>query len=313
MNTINTLPATDIAEEQVALKATPNTKAYVALFVGAACIGFSAIFTKLAGVPGPVAGFYRAAIATAFLAIPYIIIVRREGMVRPNVSGKDVRRIAFLLAALAGLFFALDLSAWNTSLLMTSAANSTLLGNTSTLWVSLGAAFIFHESLKRRFWLGMVVAILGAVIVVGPELQHPTLGLGDLLALVSSLFYTGYLLTTPRARRYLGTLQFMWLSSAVAALFMFLFVLATSESFTGYSADQYMALVGLGLVSHVTGWMCINYALGHLPAPVASVSLLSQPVFTAIVAVPILGEGLSLYQVGGGLLVLVGIYIVNRR
>ncbi len=160
----------------------------------------------------------------------------------------------------------------------------------------------------------MALAVLGAVVVVGRDaFEHPRLGLGDLLALAGSFFYAGYMLGTQRARRYVGTLPFMWLSSAVAAAVLLAYVLIRGEPLSGYAPNQYMALAALGLISHVLGWLSINYALGHLPAPIASVTLLSQPVITALVAVPLLGEGLSPFQISGGLLVLLGIYAVNRR
>ncbi len=292
---------------------SPGLRAYAALALGAVCIGFSAIFTKWAGVDGPVSGLYRVAIATVVLAIPFVLQQARQ---RNSTASqrKGISRLALGLAALAGLFFALDLGFWNTSLSFTSAANSTLLGNTSTLWVSLGATLLFNESLRRRFWSGMLLALAGAFIVVGRDVFiHPNLGWGDLLALCSSLFYAGYLLDTQRARRYLGTLPFMWLSSVAASLVLLVYVLATGLKLAGFSPDTYLALLALGLISHVLGWLFINYALGHLPASTTAVSLLSQPVITAILAVPLLGEDLSIYQIGGGVLVLTGIYIVNRR
>jgi drug/metabolite transporter (DMT)-like permease len=215
---------------------------------------------------------------------------------------------------LAGLFFALDLGVWNTSLLFTSAANSTLLGNLSTLWVSLAALLIFHESLKRRFWLGMVIALVGVAIVVGRDfVEHPSLSWGDLLAVLSSTFYAAYILATNRVRQGLGTMHFMWISTAAAAVILFVYVLIMREQLWGFTAGQWWALVALGLITHALGWMSINYSLGHLPAPLTSVSLLSQPVITALLAVPLLGEALAINQIGGGLLVLFGIYIVNRR
>jgi drug/metabolite transporter (DMT)-like permease len=254
------------------------------------------------------------------LAVPFAVHVIRVQSVTSNFerqgAGQSQRAARYLLlaTALAGLFFALDLGFWNTSLLFTSAANATLLGNTSTLWVALGATLFFHERLRRRFWAGMLLAFAGAVVIVGRDaFEHPTLGWGDLLALTSSTFYAAYLLNTERVRRYMDTLTFMWLSSAAASLFLLAYVLATGQQLTGFSANTCLALIALGLISHAGGWLAINYALGHLPASLASVTLLSQPVITALVAVPLLGEGLSLYQVGGGVLVLIGVYIVNRQ
>ena len=218
------------------------------------------------------------------------------------------------LALLAGCFFAGDLSLWNTSLLYTSAANSTLLGNTSTLWVSLWALLVLHEVLHRRFWVGTALALVGATLIVGPDMRGgATEGWGDFLALGSSLFYAAYLLTTGRVRRTAGTVEFMWLSSFGAALVLLVFNVATGLPLWGFTFDQYAALVALGLISHVAGWLCINYALGHVRASLTSVSLLAQPVITAIASVPLLGEALSVAQIVGGGLVLAGIYLANRR
>jgi drug/metabolite transporter (DMT)-like permease len=294
----------------------PLLKAYGGLALGVLCIGFSAIFTKWADVPGPVSAFYRVLIATVALAIPFALQSARRSAAQDGeaIRSGRVPTAALWLTALAGMFFALDLGFWNTSLFYTSAANSTLLGNTSTLWVSLAALLIFHESLKRRFWLGMAIALVGAAIVVGRDVfEHPNLGFGDLLSVFSSFFYAGYLLLTGRARQHMGTLRFMWLSSLVATILLFVYVLVMQEQLTDFSANTWLSLLALGLISHALGWMAINYALGHLPAPLTAVTLLSQPVITALLAVPLLGESISVYQVAGGLLVLLGVYIVNRK
>ena len=305
----------------------PQLRAFAALGLGALCIGFSAIFTKWAGVAGPVSGFYRVGIATLVLAIPFATHLFRNARggrasteaIQEGSAPAANRRVVITWSilgatALAGLFFASDLGLWNTSLLFTSAANSTLLGNTSTLWVSIGAMLLFGVSLRRRFWAGMGIALVGAIIIVGRDaVEHPHLGWGDLLAVGSSLFYAGYILNTQRVRRKLDTLSFMWLSSASAAVLLLLFCLVVGLPLTGYSARTYGDLLALAIISHVIGWMAINYSLGHLPAPIAAVSLLSQPVFTAIASIWLLNEPLSVYQVGGGALVLLGIYVVNRR
>jgi drug/metabolite transporter (DMT)-like permease len=82
---------------------------------------------------------------------------------------------------------------------------------------------------------------------------------------------------------------------------------------TGYPAVTYWSLIALALVTQVGGYLCINYALGHLPASIVSPTMLGQPVLTALLAVPLLGEPLILVQIGGGLLVLGGIWLIHQR
>lgn len=74
----------------------------------------------------------------------------------------------------------------------------------------------------------------------------------------------------------------------------------------------WLALVGVGLISQLGAYYALVHALGHLPATITSVGLLAHVPCTAILAVLLLGEPLSWTQVLGGVVVLAGIYVVNR-
>jgi drug/metabolite transporter (DMT)-like permease len=73
-----------------------------------------------------------------------------------------------------------------------------------------------------------------------------------------------------------------------------------------------LALLGLSLVSQLGGYLALTYALGHLPATITSVSLLSQGPLTAVLAALLLGEPLTRYQIAGGVLVLLGVGLANH-
>lgn len=277
---------------------------YAALLVGLAGIAFSAIFVKLANVPGAPSGFYRMAIAAAVMAIPFGVHLRR----RVPLSKKHVG-----FAVLAGLFFAGDLATWNTAILIGSASNATLFGNTSPLWVGIGAMVLFKEHLRPRFWVGMLISLTGAVVILGHDLMvHPAIGRGDILGLIAGFCYALFFLATQRARDALSSLSVWWISSATSAVALLIVGLLLGQPFSGYSPTSYAHLLILAIVVQVLGWMSISYALGHLPASLVSTTLLAQPVLTAIAAVPLLGETLSAEQLAGGALVLAGIYLVHR-
>ena len=70
---------------------------------------------------------------------------------------------------------------------------------------------------------------------------------------------------------------------------------------------------GAGLFPQVFGWLAINQALGHIRPTVASVSLLGQSVFTALFSIPVLGEMLTINEIAGAVVVLAGIYLVNKK
>jgi drug/metabolite transporter (DMT)-like permease len=90
-------------------------------------------------------------------------------------------------------------------------------------------------------------------------------------------------------------------------------ILLLGQPLTGFSAQVWIALLGLGLIPQFIGWLAINYAMGHLPAARVSVTLLGQSVVTAILGILFLREALSLADITGGIMVLIGIYLVNQR
>lgn len=104
-----------------------------------------------------------------------------------------------------------------------------------------------------------------------------------------------------------------WISAITSAVALLIFSMALGQPLTGYPASAYWSLIALALVTQVGGYLCINYALGHLPASIVSPTLLGQPVLTALLAVPLLGEPVTLVQMGGGVLVLGGIWLIHRR
>lgn len=284
---------------------TPMARVYGVLAVGLVCIGLSAIFTRFAQVPGTVSALYRVGIAAIVLAPLFTRNMRRGNVARG-------RRV-WLLTAAAGLFFMLDVAVWNTALFMTNAANATLMANDAPIVVGLVALLVFHERLRISYWLGLTIALSGMGIIVGLDLFSGSgIGAGDLLAMLAGVFYALYMLVIQRVRVWMDTLSSLWISTVVGTLLLLALNLALGRTLWGFTPGQYVALLALGLISQVAGYLAINYALGHLPASVVSPTLLGQPILTALFAVPLLGEILEPRQIVGGLVALVGIYLVNR-
>ncbi len=277
---------------------------YLALGIGTLSLGFSAIFVRWADAPGSVASFYRMLVPVFLLAWPFYRRVKaRESLPRQGLG----------FAVLGGLFFAADLAFWSTGVVLSGATNPTLLANTAPLWVGLGALFFFREKLNAMFWAGLLLAMTGAVVILGLDsLRAASFGLGTLLGLFAGIFYGGYYLITQRGRETLDSLTYFWPAAVSSTLGLLVLNLALRQPLTGYSAFTYLNFFALGLVPQVFGYLAINYALGYLPASVVAPTMLGQPVLTAILAGPLLGEALSLWQVLGGIAVLVGVYVVHR-
>jgi len=276
---------------------------YFALVVAIVCIAWSAIFVRWTSIPGPASAFYRLLIPAIVLLPTFLIPGRRQKL--------SIR--SYSIIAIGGFFFALDLAFYNTSILRTNAANATLLGNNTPIVVGLLTWIVFRRRPALSFWVGLALAVAGSLVIMAADVaKHAKFGWGDAMALAAAACFAVYLLATEQIRAHTGTLEFLRLAILSSTIFMFLFTLILRVQLAVPDRHTFLALLGLGLISQLGGYLALTYALGHLPATVTSVSLLSQGPLTALLAALLLGEPLTGYQIAGGALVLVGVGLANR-
>jgi drug/metabolite transporter (DMT)-like permease len=277
--------------------------AYIALGLGVMALTVSPLFVRWADAPGIITSFYRYTLATLFLAPFFIHHLRNHGKLTPA-------QIRFPIVA--GVFTALDHGFWSTAIDRTTVANATLLNYISPLWVALFAWIVWREHLGFRFWISLVAILAGASAVLGSTiLIRPHFVQGDFLAIISSFFYAGFFLATQKGRNHLGTVPFLWITMLVGSLCLLSGARTLGMPILGYSRATYVTFLLAALISQLCGYFLITYALGTLPASVVMPTMVAQPVLTAIIAIPIVGEPLLTGQILGGLVALLGIYIIN--
>src|ERR1700690_124135 len=174
--------------------------AYLALIAGIVCIAWSAIFVRWTDIPGPASAFYRMLIP-ALALLPTFFFDGERAPVSPRT---------LWIIGLGGFFFALDLALYNTSILKTSAANATLLGNNTPIAVGLLTWLIFGKRPASAFWLGLLMAVSGTLVILWADLgRHARFGIGDLMALGAAACFAVYLLATERVRATTSTVAFL--------------------------------------------------------------------------------------------------------
>ncbi len=272
---------------------------------GATAIATSALWVKVSEA-GPVAtAFWRVALATPFLVL-WMTLERRRAPA-PN----PVRQRWLLLAV--GLFFAGDLAVWHWSIVLTSVANSTLLANLAPIFVTLAAWLLFRRSPSGRFLAGLALAIAGTMLLIGGDFQvRGTALIGDLLGVVTAMFYAGYQITVTRARAMTSTAVVMVASGLISAAVLLPIAWASGEQLLPATATGWWILIGLALTSQVAGQSLIAYAMAHLPATFSSVALLFQPVMATVFAWILFGEAMTPLAIAGGIAVLIGIRMAHQ-
>jgi drug/metabolite transporter (DMT)-like permease len=283
-----------------------NRWALAALFAGAIGIAFAPIFVRWSEV-GPVAtAFWRLALALPLLAVWAALQPRATGA-GPSSGGN------WTLAAVAGLFFAADLAVWHWSIRLTSVANATFFANLAPIVVTLGAWLLFRERARPVFFAGLVLALAGSGLLMGANLGGAASRLvGDMLGMLTAVFYAGYQLSVKRLRNTQSAARIMLVSGTACAGALLPATLLMGETLLPQSLTGWLVLAGLAVVCQFGGQSLIAWAVAHLSASFSSVSLLLQPVAAAAFAWLLFGEALAALQWLGAAAVLAGIWLARR-
>jgi drug/metabolite transporter (DMT)-like permease len=284
--------------------------AILALFVGAVTIAFAPILVRLSEVGPSATGFHRFLLAIPLYWAMAATLPRAtvaEGSERPT-SVRD-----FVLISMAGVYLAADVAVWHYSIQMTTVANSTLLANVAPVFVVLAGWILFGTRVTGTYMIGLAAAMTGVFILSRASLslseEH---FIGDLLGVLTAVFYAAYQMSVERLRKRFSTVTIMKYAIPASALIMLPVALASGDDLLPVTLAGWGFLIALAAGPQVFGQGLIAWALAHLPVAFASVSLLVQPVTAALVAWVLFGEQIGAQQAVGGVIVLAGIMLARR-
>lgn len=221
---------------------------------------------------------------------------------------------------LIGYGFTLSIfnSLWTESVALNGAAIATVLGYCSAGFTALLGWWLLKESLG---WVKLVavIACLGGCVLVSDALNVQAWQanlFGILTGAFSGLTYAAYsLMGRSAAQRGLNPWTSLLYTFGFAAIFLLSYnilpglITARSMDFLipQLPASGWGFLFLLAAGPTLLGFGLYNVSLGYLPSSVANLIVSSEPAFTAVIAFFLLGEQLSLSQLAGSLIILLGV------
>lgn len=280
----------------------------IGLGVALAAISTSAILIRWSGAPSLVKAFYRSLFTTLLLA-PLGLRYREEF----GLIGR--RDAAFAVAA--GIALAIHFAAWFESLEWTSIAASVTLVQTQPIFVAIAAWALLEERLTPTMVGGILMALLGSVLMSGSNLlgggaigANPLWG--NALAVLGAVLAAGYVLAGRSLRQRISLVPYVLIVYGVATVVLFVVAASGGHQFTGYPGREWLLFLAMAIGPGIFGHTLINWALKYVESTVVSVSLLVEPLGSALLALVIFLEVPSFWTILGGAIVLGGIFVTAR-
>lgn len=289
-----------------------QARAYVALLLIVALWGSFPALAKLAlqDFPPVALAAVRCAIASAFLVL---LLARAGAGIVGEITPPALR--AFAILALAGIVGSTQLT--YLSLYYTTASNVVILQVATPVMVAIGARVYLREQLGRWQWVGVWLSACGVLLVITrgrlASLRLEELRAGDFINLASMVGWTAYTVYGKRvlatyspalattAAYVLGTLVLIPLAVVTAPLFP----PPRLGSALAWGVILYQAL--LGAVAHVWWYRAVEV----VGPSIAAVFMYLQPVVGLALSALLLAEGIGVWQIAGGLLVLAGVALTT--
>jgi drug/metabolite transporter (DMT)-like permease len=242
-------------------------------------IGASAPLIAAIAAPALAIALWRNVLGTLALG-PWALARARDDLRRIGTD-RSLRTVVVL----AGLALALHFATWVPAVTLTTVAAATALGAVQPVWNAL-IARAGGAHVGARAWVGIVLAVLGALVLTGLDLGgDPRALLGNVLALVGGMAAAAYVALGARARAQVSTSAYAVACYAVCAVVLALVCLVGGVPVTGFPAQTWGMLVLLTVLAQLLGHTLLNRAVGTVgPVVVALVILLEVPAATVIAA-----------------------------
>ena len=280
-----------------------TTKGYVYALVGAVCSGSVTALAKfLLEYNGPVV-----VTGAPFLLSGFVLALYQPRRRPERASYGYLLFFGLLGAGLAPLMYIAGLDE-------TTAVNAALLANGEVLFTILLAYFVFGETLgKGQAARGML--IVAGLVVVSTNLDISNLGFlngveGNLLVLGSTVVWGVENNLIARATKRFDTSVLSKFRSLIGGAVLTAAALAAGLPLAlGYPEALVLVLLALALAGGTYLFIAATKRLGAIKMLLV---WSSSTVFGALFAIVFLGEEITLPQLLGGALVLLGVYFFRR-
>lgn len=238
--------------------------------------------------------FYRFALATVALLIVHPQIIKK--------IDKDIIKHG----GITGLFLAAGFIFQTYGLDMTGAAVTGFITGLYVVATPLFEQFFGGKKLGHVVWISIAIATTGLGLL---SLKGFSVGIGELLVLISALCYTGQIIGLSKwsEGRDVWAMTFM-------QIFIVAIVTGVAALLEGFQTPPDSGVWGViiftAVVCTVTAFVVQTWSQAIIESTKAAVIMTMEVVFSALFAVTLGGEVLSLRTLFGGLLVVISMYTI---
>jgi len=193
-----------------------------------------------------------------------------------------------------------------------TAGSAAMVVSSVPIFTAMLATIFLGEKLKLWGWLGIFISFLGVFLIALGEREGVKFDPGVFILLLAAIAAATYfVLQKPYLIRY-SALQLVTYMIWAGTLFLLVFTPGLIEEVTSAPIEATVATIYLGIFPSAVAYVTWSYALSRAPASIVASFLYLQPVFAVIIAFIWLNEIPVLISIIGGVVTILGVFVVNK-
>jgi len=288
----------------------------ILVFVGAVAFAGKAVLVRYNYLHYQVDTISLLALRMLFSAPFYVGILVFKNIkdtTKPMLSSKEW--LTMVLIGIVGYYLAALFDFWGLNY-VTASVERLILFLYPTIVVIVSAIFL-KKKITRIQYLALVVTYLGVFFSFIPDLKigmQKDLLLGSFLVFLSAFTYALYLIGSGEMIPKIGSLRFTCYAMLISTVIvMGHFFLTNHASLFSYPKEAYLLSFVMALFTTVIPSFMISDGIKKIGSGNASIIGSIGPVATIIMANIFLNEPISIWQIGGTIIVLIGVLMISVK
>lgn len=223
------------------------------------------------------------------------------------------------LFVLSFIGFFVHISLFLFGLTVSSSINAPIIASSAPIFLIVGSIVMLKENIRQKILLGTIISLVGVMIIILRPLLDKGLDgtiIGNVLFVMATLSFVIYTLLLKEYRLHISTTKMTFYLFAIATVLFFPFFLWESSQQSIFNELTSKSLLGIlfgSIFTSVIAYLLYNFALKYIQANETGIFLYIDPIIAILIAVPLLGEHITLSYLLGSLLVFVGLFIAENR
>lgn len=222
----------------------------------------------------------------------------------------------FFICALSGI--AINQLLFIKGLSLTYSIHASLLMLATPIFVTLLAAWILKSKLTKNKWLGLLLGITGATIIIasaGHGVDGSNIFLGDVFIIINAISYAFYFIWVQPLMKIYPPIMVIRIIFTLGFFLMLPFCLSEflETPWHNYQPSHWGLLFLIIFCGTFLAYIFNVFGIKILGPGVAGSYIYTQPVFAAIVAMIVLKEELDFYKIIAALCIAAGVYLSTKN